>query len=172
MIRSELPYLPEYFDRYINLTDDQSLKDVFQASIEELDLPFIEKCRALGDKIYAPGKWTAKDIFQHLIDTERILSYRALAFARSETQAMPSFSEDGYAASANANNRTFNELIDELRLLHRSTQALFTSFSNEMLLREGQGFKGRYSVAALGFILAGHQRWHFKILEERYFPLL
>ena len=79
----------------------------------------------MGDKVYAPGKWTIKDILQHLIDTERIFGYRALAFARSEKQAMPTFDEDDYANKALANNRTLESLIDELILSHKSFKALF-----------------------------------------------
>ncbi len=172
MKRSELGVLPEYFDRYINKTDDVELLDAIQISVNELDgLPF-DKWRALGNRVYAPGKWTIKDILQHLIDAERIFSYRVLAFARSETQAMPNFEEDAYAVAAEANNREIVSLVDELRAVHLSLKTLYQSFTPAMLAKQGRGFKGFYSVAAAGFILPGHQRWHLQILEEKYYPLL
>jgi DinB superfamily len=172
MKRSQLHPMPEYFDRYINKCDDVELLDALQISIDELDNLPIEKWKALGNKIYAPGKWTVKDILQHLIDTERIFTYRALAFTRNETQAMPSFSEDDYAMAASANNRTIESLATELRMVHQSAKALFESFTPEMLHKTGKGFKGEYSVASIGFILPGHQRWHLQVLKERYYPLL
>jgi DinB family protein len=172
MKRSELNPMPEYFDRYINKCDDVELPEAIQTSIEELDRLPVDKWKALGNKVYAPGKWTVKDILQHLIDTERIFSYRALAFARNETQAMPPFSEDDYAVSADANNRTIEELISELRTTHLSVKSLYESFTPAMLNKMGKGFKGEYSVVSIGFVLAGHQRWHFDVLKEKYYPLL
>lgn len=172
MRRSQLHPMPEYFDRYINKCDDVELLDAIQTSIDELDDAPIEKWEALGDQVYAPGKWTVKDILQHLIDTERIFMYRALAFARGETQALPSFDEDQYATFAQGNTRSIESLVEELRLVHRSFQKLYASFSPEALQRIGKGFKGEYSVASIGFCMPGHQRWHMGILEERYYPLL
>ena len=172
MKRSQLKPLPEYFDRYINKCDDVEILEAIQTSIAELDNLPIEKWKALGDTVYAPGKWTVRDILQHLIDVERIFSYRVLAFARKEIQAMPFFSEDDYAETAAANNRTIENLVEELRIVHQSVKALYGSFTPEMLGRMGKGFKGEYSVASIGFMLPGHQRWHFQLLAEKYYPLL
>jgi DinB superfamily len=172
MKRSEINPLPAYFDRYIIQFDENTtILEAIQRSIDELDAIPLDQWKALGSRVYAPNKWTLKDILQHLIDTERIFAYRALAFARGEKQPLPSFDEDGYAAATDANARTFEDLMTELRLSHLSTQALFKSFTTEMLHKKGMGFKGEYSVASIGFTLAGHQRWHFKIIKERYLPL-
>jgi DinB superfamily len=172
MIRSQLNPVPEYFDRYINKCDDVELLDAIQTSIDELKYLPVDKWKALDSRVYAPGKWTVKDILQHLIDTERIFSYRVLAFTRNETQAMPSFSEEDYAAAAEGNRRSIEELINELKIVHQSLFALYKSFTPGMLDKIGKGFKGEYSVASVGFILPGHQRWHLGILEEKYMPLV
>lgn len=172
MTRSQLPVLPEYFDRYINKCDDAELQDVLQTAINEANHFPLDTWKALGDKVYTPGKWTVKDILQHLVDTERIFTYRALAIARGETASLPSFDEDGYAAAASANGRSIESLVEELNLSHRSFKALYASFTPEMLAKTGKSFKGEYSVADIGFIMAGHQRWHLDILAERYYPLL
>jgi hypothetical protein len=172
MKRSELKPVPEYFDRYINKCDDVELLTAIQTSIDELDNLPVVQWKALGDQVYAPGKWTVKDVLQHIIDTERIFAYRALAFARNETQTLPSFEEDDYATAAAASNRTIEDLVAELRITHQSLKAMYSSFNPAMLQKMGKGFKGQYSVASIGFIMPGHQRWHFQIVEERYFPLL
>ncbi len=164
--------MPEYFDRYINLCDDVEISQALQTCIDEIVNAPIEKWEALGDKIYAPGKWTIKDMLQHMIDTERIFCYRALAFSRDEKQLLPGFDEDAYAASSDAGHRELKDIVDELLSLHQSSKALFDSFTGAMLDKTGKGFKGDYSVAALGFIIAGHQRWHLNVLQERYYPLL
>ena len=172
MKRSELVKLPEYFDRYILQCDDVSISTAIQSSIEEIDRFSLEMWEQLGPLSYAPGKWSVKDILQHVIDTERIFSYRALAFARGEQHALPSYDENQYAISAKANSRSMESLLTELRATHHSLAALYESFSPTMLQCEGQGFKGTYSVADIGFILPGHQRWHFRVIEERYLSLL
>jgi DinB superfamily len=173
MKRSEINPLPEYFGRYIiQYGENTSILEAIQLSIDELDAIPLDKWKALGSKVYAPNKWTLKDILQHLIDTERIFGYRAVAFARGDTQQLPPFSEDDYAANTVANTRSFEDLIAELKMVHYSTRALFKSFTPEMLNRKGMGFKGEYSVAAIGFTLPGHQRWHFKIIEDKYLSLL
>ena len=169
MKRSELTALPEYFDRYINKCDDVELLDAIRISIDELHQAPVDKWEARGDYAYAPGKWTVKDLLQHLVDTERIFTFRALAYARGEKQAVPSYDEDAYAVNAQAGRRTVRSLVDELLLCHQSVLAMFESFTPEMLDRMCQGFKGEYSVACVGFLLPGHQRWHLQVLEERYF---
>ena len=172
MLRSQLFPMPEYFDRYIHLCDDVELLDSLRKCIEEVDHFPLETWEQIGSKTYAEGKWTIKEILQHLIDTERIFGYRALAFARNESQRLPSYSEGEYAASSFANNRSFESLLEELTSVHQSFLLLYQSFTPEMLEKKGMGFKGEYSVASIGFIMAGHQRWHSKIIEERYLPLL
>ncbi len=172
MLRSQINPMPEYFDRYILMADDVDVLDAIRTSIDEMDQFPLDTWKALGDQVYAPGKWTIRDILQHLIDTERIFCYRALAAARGEKQTMPYFEEDDYAAAAGANSRTLEDLVEEMRISHQSFLALYQSFTPEMQQRMCKGFKGEYSVLAMGFVIAGHQRWHQRILEERYYPLL
>lgn len=166
---SQLPFLPEYFDRYINKCDDVELLEAIQTGIDELKNAPLERWKAIGEKTYAPGKWTIKDILQHLIDTERIFCFRTLSFARGDTQQMPFFTEDEFAERARANERTIESLTDELLSVHLATQTLYRSFTPEMLSKTGKSFKGgEYSVAAIGFMLPGHQRWHFDFIKEKY----
>lgn len=166
MKRSEIT-LPAYFDRYINLTDDVSVMESLQISLSELQHAPIDTWRAIGDKVYAPGKWTIKDILQHLIDTERVFCYRALSFARGEAE-VKSYDEDAYASMAGAIDRSLEDLLEEAIAQRKSTIHLYSSFTPDMLARIGMGFKGPYSVHAIGYIFGGHQRWHFKMIEERY----
>jgi uncharacterized damage-inducible protein DinB len=172
MKKSDIVKMPEYFDRYINLTDDVSLEEAFQISLRELNELPISKFEALGDKVYAPNKWTIKDILQHMVDTERIFAYRALAFSRNEPSAMLSFDEDLYSKNADASHRSLNDIISESKLVRQSFIELYKSFTDEMLLKVGRGFTGEYSVLSIGFLIAGHQRWHLRVIEEKYFPLL
>jgi hypothetical protein len=160
------------FDRYINLANDIELKEALKISLDELKNLPIEHWKAIGDKTYAEGKWTIKEILQHLIDTERIFTYRSLCFARGEEAKLPSFDEENYAKNANTNHRSLEDLLEELKIVRISFSALYNSLTPEILMRGGMSFKGFYSVLSIGFIMVGHQRWHFNIIEERYLGLV
>jgi hypothetical protein len=173
MKKSDIKKMPEYFDRYINLTDDVTYLDALLISLKELESAPIDKLKALGDNTYAKDKWTIKDILQHCIDTERVFTYRITAISRGDKQKMLPYDEDTFAKNADANRRSVDELLEEILLIRKSTIMLYQSFTKDMLHQQGNGFNGvQYCPLALGFMLAGHQRWHFKVIEERYFPLL
>jgi hypothetical protein len=172
MKKNKINPMPEYFDRYIDKTDDVTVLEALEISLTELENLPLQTYKALGNDVYAPGKWTVKDILQHLIDTERVFSYRATAFSRKEPGQVLSFDEELYVKNALANTRSLEEIVNEMKALRRSFIEQYKSYSPEMLLRNGKGFKGEYSVLAIGFVIAGHQRWHIDVLKERYFPLL
>ncbi|MDI9309744.1 MAG: DinB family protein [Limnohabitans sp.] len=173
MKKSAIKKMPDYFDRYINLAEDVSVIESLQISLAELEKAPIEKWKALDNKVYAEGKWTIKDILQHYIDTERVFTYRITAIARGDKQKMLPYDEEVFAKNALANRRTIDDLLEELILIRKATIKLYQSFTPEMLHQQGNGFNGmQYCPLALGFMLAGHQRWHFKVLEERYYALL
>jgi len=118
--------------------------------------------------VYAKGKWTIKELIQHLIDTERVFCYRALCFARNEKTSLPGFDQDVFVEYAHANERNYQDLLDEMSVVRKSTIQLFKSFSDEDLQRVGVGSDREMSVRAAGFIIAGHQNHHLKIIQERY----
>ena len=126
----------------------------------------------LDGRTYAPGKWTVRESFQHLIDWERILSYRALLYARNKGSVGQEIDGDLFAANMNAGQRTIEELIDELKIVRRSTVAMFESFDAPVLLNTGICWKYEMSVLAMGFTIIGHQIHHIQIIEEKYYPLL
>jgi hypothetical protein len=170
MKRSEL-ILPAYFDRYILKADDVPVMECLQISLDELRSAPWDVWKSIGDAVYAPGKWTIKELLQHLIDTERIFTYRALAFARGE-KSVNSYDEDAYATASDPSHRSLDEMMEEAIDLRQATIGLFRSFSRAMLEKSGMGFKGEFSVHSIGYIIGGHQRWHFGVIEERYRPLM
>jgi hypothetical protein len=170
--RSQLNPMPDYFDRYINLVDDVSLLKGFDNSLYQLSSLDLKKLEAIGDKVYAPGKWTVKDILQHIIDAERILNYRVLRFARNDTAAAPNFDQDEMASNVRTRDRPLVEMITELKTVRQSTISLFQSFDDGVLQRQGMNWKYKVSVLAMGFMIIGHQKHHLKVIEERYFSLV
>lgn len=160
--------MPEYFERYINAVGEVELSQAFAESIRQLELLDKNLLSRLGDKRYAAGKWTIKEIFQHLIDWERILSYRALLFARCKGAASQNLDENLLASNMNAERRSIDGLIDELKTARASARAMFESFDEKLLLNTGICWKYEISVLAMGFTIVGHQAHHLKIVEEKY----
>lgn len=117
---------------------------------------------------YAEGKWTIKELLQHIIDAERIFNYRALCIARKETNSLPAFDENAYAENSHANARNWQDLVDEFIHLRKSTEDLYASFNAETLWHKGMANQKIISVLSLGFITVGHFAHHKKVIEERY----
>jgi len=170
MLKSEILKMPAYFDRYINLVEDIDII----AALEKYGPVYFEKEKAnwekLGDKVYAPGKWTIKDILQHLIDAERVFAYRALRFARNDSAELHSFDENSFAENANTKERTLADLMEELALLRRANILFFKSLDKETIHRVGTASGAKISVLALGFTMCGHPIHHMSVIKERYYP--
>lgn len=153
---------------YINAAGEGNLYEDLEISLHDFirfvqDIPMDK-----FDYRYAEGKWTIKEIIQHIIDTERIFAYRALRISRNDITPLPGFDENDYASNTNANERHLQSLLTELSIVRQSTLALFKSFSEEQLKRIGIASNNEISVRAIGFIIIGHQKHHQKVYKERY----
>lgn len=158
-----------HFVTYINqVSNEYTLTEELEISVHRL-IKFVQNIPLdKFDYRYADGKWTIKDIIQHLIDSERIFAYRALRFARNDKTALPGFDENMYADTVQANKRSIQNLLTELAVVRQATLALFKSFSNEELLQMGTASNNLISVRALGFMIIGHQNHHQRVFQERY----
>ena len=115
----------------------------------------------------APGKWTVKQVLGHLCDTERIMSYRLLRFARQDRTELEGFEQDDYVATADSNGRSTTELLVELRSVRGSTLALLRSLPEEASVRTGIANGNSVSVRALAYIIAGHAQHHLELLRQQ-----
>jgi uncharacterized damage-inducible protein DinB len=168
MKRPDLARVPQFYHKYINLVPGDDLNTYLQ-----------ENKRITGDFLaaipeekwsfrYAEGKWSIRELVQHLIDSERIFAYRALCIARGETASLPGFDENNYAALSNADARNKESLLQELNAVQTSTALLFQGFDEEQLERSGTANNKPMQVRTIGFIAVGHMRHHKNILQERY----
>ncbi len=171
MKKSDINPMPEYFDYYINLIDDIELSQAFDNSIQQIESFDIEKLKRIGSKIYAPDKWTVNSIIQHITDFERIFCYRALVYARRLGITPQGIDEQILAENSNADSRNITEVVEELHLARIATKSMFENFDEEILQTNGIIWKYEMSVLAIGFNLIGHQIHHFKVIEDKYFPL-
>lgn len=172
MNKSEINPMPDFFDRYIDLVEEPFLLTAMNLSIQNLKTLNVALLKKIGDQVYEPGKWTIKQIIQHIIDNERIQSYRALRFSRKDETVLPGYDEALLASNADTTHRTIEDLIDELILVRQSSILLFKSFLEDMYLSKGICFNREISVLGLGFVIVGHETHHFNVIKERYYPLL
>lgn len=159
---------PGYFQKYIDQVPETELMQAFsqQSSLIIKILDGISESES--ELAYATGKWTIKEVLQHLIDCEWIFCYRALAFARGEKNNLPGFDENEYAANSNANKQNWSDLKQAFIQLRMATEILFKSFSPEALIATGIANNNSCSVSSIGFIIIGHSYHHLKIIETRY----
>lgn len=163
-----LETIPTFYKTYIKLVDETDLLQALRlSSYRSLEL-LHSLPEAKWDFRYADGKWSVRELWGHVIDAERIFAYRALTFARNDKVELPGFDENQYVPESNAAGRSLKKIADEFMHTRMSTIDLFESFSEDMLSRKGKANKNEVSVAALGFIIAGHETHHRKILRERY----
>ncbi|MFC7669098.1 DinB family protein [Hymenobacter humi] len=169
---AEGDFLP-YAATYINLVPEGAdPREALRAIAQEFHAIFQNLSEAQAEKGYADGKWTLKEMLQHQIDTERIFAYRAMRFARGDSQDLPGFDQDDYVTQSGANARTVPSLLAEYDATRASTQALFDSFTEEQLDRRGTANGGPATVRALLYIVPGHELHHLNIIRERYLPAL
>lgn len=121
-----------------------------------------------GEHAYAEGKWTVKEVLCHILDAERVMSYRALRFARNDMTALSSFEQDEFVANARHNERSFESIIEEFVPLRQANIALFQTFNDTELNRRGMASERLISVHAFLYIVAGHLNHHVTMLHARY----
>ncbi|MCB0756130.1 MAG: DinB family protein, partial [Flavobacteriales bacterium] len=143
----------EFYRNYIELVPNSDLIDGLKSSAAA-SLQFWNSIpEEKGNYRYAEGKWSIKELLQHIIDTERIFSYRALAIARGDQTALPGYDENTYAENCRPDARSLKEMVDELELVRKSTIALFKSFDESVLDHLGKASGSNLSVRAAGFII-------------------
>ena len=157
--------MPAFFDRYINLVEDIDLFEAFKKYSPENIYAQTDKLTALEDRIYEPGKWTVKDILQHVIDNERIMAYRALRFSRNDLTPLAGYDEQALAANTLANTRSIADLMEEFNQIRSSTISLFKNMNETMLLRNGTANETQISALALAFVIIGHPIHHMNVIS-------
>jgi hypothetical protein len=160
-------YAP-YYARYVDRVPAGDIVEILRNQIVETSsfLSGIPNDKTTSG--YAPGKWTIRDIVGHVADTERIMSYRALRFARGDRTPLPGFEESDYAPNARASDREMTDLVRELELVRAATVALFTGLPTDAWGRVGSASGNNISVRALAAVIAGHERHHLAVIRERY----
>jgi hypothetical protein len=157
----------EYYARYIKLVGDDALGALrAQSASTPRLLSGLSEAQAMHR--YAAGKWSVKEVVGHIIDGERVFSYRALRIARADTTPLPGFDEEAWVPAAHFDRRPMPDLVADYQTVRAATVALFASFDEDALTRIGTANNQPISVRALAHIIAGHELHHVGLLRERY----
>jgi hypothetical protein len=157
-----------YYGKYIALVPDGDLLTLLEQQNRGTQAMLARLNTQQAGFRYAPGKWSVTEVIGHLADTERIFAYRALRFARGDTTPLPGFDENAYTPSGRFDERSLGDVAAEFAAVRAASIALFRGLPQETLTRMGTASDSPVSVRALAYIIAGHERHHAAILNERY----
>lgn len=157
-----------FYHKYIAYNTGDSLQEIIHNHAAEIKDFYNNLPEEKADYAYAEGKWTLKDLLQHVTDAERIFCYRALRISRKDATPLPGFDENMYAENANTPGRSFDSLKQEFTAVRFATDLLLQSFTGDQLQQSGIASDHHITVNALAFIIYGHLLHHKKIIEERY----
>jgi len=168
LYRPDTTEYADYYKNYIALVPEGPVLDFLAQQPGEYRrlLAGVSDAEAIAPT--APGKWSIKQILGHISDTERVISYRALRFARGDQAELPGFEQDDFVREAGSNSRSVEDLLAEFENIRKATIALFSSLPPGADTRTGLANSNRLTVRALAFIAAGHAQHHYEMLKARF----
>ena len=168
MTRPQTTEAATYYFKYIDLVSDEEILPALESQMWEM-LQFLEGIseeKSLHS--YAPGKWTIREVLNHVNDGERVFLGRALWFARGFEEPLPSYDQEVAVQAAHANNTSWDELVEEFKTVRLATLAFFKNMPEEAWSRTGVASGNPFTVRSLAYIIAGHVAHHTQVLKERY----
>lgn len=165
--------LPEeyatFYSGYINkIPKNTTLIGGFETGFDTVSSFFREIPNDKLNYKYAPDTWTIKEVFQHIIDTERVFMYRCFRIARHDSTPLAGFEQNGFIQPSNACQKAIKQLLDEYHITRQSFIVLLKSLSDNDLKQMGNASGNDMSARAAAFIALGHELWHLDIIKERY----
>jgi hypothetical protein len=160
---------PGHCNYFFNRTREDNLIDSLENS-KKLTVDLIKIIpSSLEEYRYAEGKWTVKMVFSHVIDAERLYCFNAMLFSRKDNAAFADWCDrDTCAINANTAQRSLSEISDEFIAVREATIRLFSYMTDEMLDFSNKKNNFIYTARSLGWMIAGHNIHHCKLIEEKY----
>jgi hypothetical protein len=161
-------YAP-YYDKYVALVPDGDILAALEMQSPET-VALLTSHKADGDFRYAPGKWSVKESLGHVIDAERVFSYRALRISRNDKTPLPGFEQDDYVKYGPFSQCSLAALLEEFTSVRQATLSLFRALDEAAWMRRGVASDKEVTVRALAYMIAGHELHHRQIFQQKYFP--
>ena len=160
-------YAP-FYESYISLVPEGEFLQILESQLQDWQRLLGDLSEPAADFRYAPDKWSIKEVLGHVSDSERIFAYRLLRIARGDQTPLAGFEQDDYVRTANSSARNRSDLLAEFAAVRRATITLVSSLSDAAWIRRGVANQREISATALAFIIAGHERHHWLILERMF----
>jgi hypothetical protein len=157
-----------FYGRYVQRVPNGDLIAILREQIANSAALLRNAPSDRADFAYAPDKWTLKEVVGHMIDIERVMSYRALRFSRNDATPLAGFEENDWVDNANFGDRTLADLVDEYEAVRAATVHFAKHLDADALVRRGTANGQGVSVRALLYIIAGHELHHIALVRERY----
>ena len=164
--KSNISIMPEYFSHYIEIAPNLPINKMLLENNELEITECFKKVINKADYSYAPNKWTIKQIFQHIIDTERIMAYRLLCIVRDDKNELLGYDENAYADNANVTNRTMSDMLNEFHYVRQSNILMLDTVVD--FNRSGIVWGKRIDAISLIYVMVGHPLHHMNVVNERY----
>ncbi len=160
----------QFYHHYIGLVKADSAAEAVKKHSAEILAFYCSLPADKADFAYGEGKWTIKEVLLHVIDAERVFSYRCTRIARNDATPLPGFDENAYTANAQASNRTFESILEEFTALRRASDIFIGTLGEDQLQRTGTASNSPITANAVAFIMYGHLLHHINVIRERYLP--
>ncbi|MER2059566.1 MAG: DinB family protein [Niallia sp.] len=167
MAKPAITDYPEHYRGYVGLVPEGDIIEILASQLDET-IAYVKANEDRKDFRYAEGKWSLIEVIGHIIDTERIQAYRLLRIARGDKTPLAGYDDEGYVENANFSTRTIDDLLQEFATVRSSSVALIKGLSTDAWEKTGFANNGEFTVNALAYIIAGHERHHLKLIKERY----
>jgi hypothetical protein len=159
---------PPYYESYISKLAEANFSDLLLKQIEQLKTLLSSKPAGWENTPYAPGKWSPKEVLGHCIDTERIMTFRALCIARGEKKLLPGFDQDPYVVQGQFNAVALDDLLADFELQRQAILSMVQTFPEASFQEIGSANGNPMSTRALLWIIPGHFMHHFEVLQQAY----
>jgi hypothetical protein len=157
-----------FYDRYVTLVPDDDILETLRGQLGATLALLQDVPPALETHRYAPGKWSIRQVIGHVLDTERVMAYRALAMARTDGVDLPGMDAEEWMARSNAHTRTLDDLAAEWAGVRRATVHMLATLPEDAPLRRGRASGNEFTVRSFPWIIAGHELWHRERLARDY----
>lgn len=163
------PFYADYIQRAVARGD---VTAALPLQIDELRLALGPLSDSQALYRISPEDWSIKQIVSHLIDAERVFSYRLLRISRKDKTPLPGFEQEDFVRESGADEIPLADLLSEYEFLRRANVLAIKYISAESASEVGTASGAAVSARALIHMLVGHVDHHMESLREKYLPAI
>ena len=115
----------------------------------------------------APGKWSIRDVVQHLADSELVGGFRLRMVLAQDRPPLAGYDQDLWASRLRYRDVDVRDAFEQFAAIRRFNMRLWRDLSPDDLIRAGvHGERGEERLGRLRRLYAGHDLLHLKQLER------